>query len=1277
MATNEFGWFVVNTGHQSLSVNGQSVAINAVAGPLPRFSVIELDQSAIFFWSTPESWTYQTAPPRVPLPVAVVEKELQSAPDQGQTETGRPTPPRASGATLSTETGTQAKRSRSKVSICHPKSRPAIANFGKGKKAVAKESSEATDWQARLRPRAVRKDYSDTRRIPRRDNRKRKDAGSQSSSKAPPSKKKRAKSEDRGGQATEQAKYRDQASKTEKPVTPVQYPKATAEGQEHEPTVSVVSEIELSDVAFAEPEEPQHLEESASAATAPPIEVPSKPQNSEDSSSGSDSLADLRLVTQGILDDLTSQEPVLTDLQEESQAGANAGPAAGPFQSKASTAAAIPGSSRDTKRLAATLDPPLEWRTFLRQGVERHRRSRAEELEVTEEIPWQLKGYVDLNEEDFILSIGSLWAALRDDDSGRAAPAFLGLDFFDSLNVDGESGSRLEQIGIRGTSPVLLLPILLHSSRDPGISSAAREVRSSEIGHIVLIRVSVSINGNFSIECFTSAGQQEYDHMLRRQLEACLSHCREWAERCSHLAASNVSQENASGTAFIIDPTATETIIYRQVPHQDVNTNACGVHTILNAWCLLLNIPIVSHDLFSRTSDGHDQYGRFYRQAIEIINLALAGHMDALTIHAFLVTSGYTSNVPVPRVSPSSDFYTIPNDSAGPRRNFNTVKTTTTSHVEVLKSQQTIDDNAVKQIHRATEAQAVDVESNDVLQPLQSQDTSVSQIIPEAGSKIRRGVAEDLESDNTIAEISRSAIDNLAGREERRNMKSAAETLIYEVTPKLFISSKDRVQDVSGTQRTKSKSPTKTNPLPSHNMPRNQSEKRKRPRSTQENIAATLQRIELGLTVKKLIAQIPIDPQLLNLNTSTSLAPPKHPKPTSDNPPGKISTPNQSSRRQRTPDPKTSTDPIIEEIRGHSLFDSQLPTVHTVQLALSDVGRHVQRAVTRTAMLMGMISPPKGHIRGAAADDDDEADNDHAAGIRGNTERHRSKSRSRSRSSERRSKSRSRSYDSLFEDPQYRDEMSLVDQRLREGEMIRKQCSEQKEAIRKRTEAEKDNAQKEGMGTDDTRPNEETNGSSSSSSSSDAELPAPFEAPLQDEPVRSRPRSNVKSPPASSLHPQQPSTSSQPTPSVASAVTSQTALAATATTSGTTLTSATSAMITITTTSTSTTTLAPALILPASTHPSSTRAPMPPPSQSSQLHLAPAAQQHHQDQPQSPNHNVTLSQQDTNGLTTEIEEVEETASEDLPDHPAPLSVDDESTIATENNQGKKRKRGED
>ncbi|KAI9724152.1 MAG: hypothetical protein M1812_000871 [Candelaria pacifica] len=61
-----------------------------------------------------------------------------------------------------------------------------------------------------------------------------------------------------------------------------------------------------------------------------------------------------------------------------------------------------------------------------------------------------------------------------------------------------------------------------------------------------------------------------------------------------------------------------------------------GIHVVLNAWAYMLHIPL-------NTSPEKKMNRTFYNQALQVINLALSGHMDTKTIRTFFNVHGFAS----------------------------------------------------------------------------------------------------------------------------------------------------------------------------------------------------------------------------------------------------------------------------------------------------------------------------------------------------------------------------------------------------------------------------------------------------------------------------------------------------------------------------------------------------------------------------------------------------------------------------------------------------------
>ncbi|KAK4692087.1 hypothetical protein P7C71_g5050, partial [Lecanoromycetidae sp. Uapishka_2] len=76
------------------------------------------------------------------------------------------------------------------------------------------------------------------------------------------------------------------------------------------------------------------------------------------------------------------------------------------------------------------------------------------------------------------------------------------------------------------------------------------------------------------------------------------------------------------------------------VPCQPRGSNACGLYVILFAWAHILGIPL-HRDRKRRTNSSSS--AQALQDGLDIVNLALAGHMNARTIQAYLNFYGYST----------------------------------------------------------------------------------------------------------------------------------------------------------------------------------------------------------------------------------------------------------------------------------------------------------------------------------------------------------------------------------------------------------------------------------------------------------------------------------------------------------------------------------------------------------------------------------------------------------------------------------------------------------
>lgn len=80
---------------------------------------------------------------------------------------------------------------------------------------------------------------------------------------------------------------------------------------------------------------------------------------------------------------------------------------------------------------------------------------------------------------------------------------------------------------------------------------------------------------------------------------------------------------------------------YPRVPAQE-GVNTCGLYVILNAWATMLGLEITPNYARRRLPQTETPEAPFIPALMELINLAISGHLDTETIVAFLVSYGYT-----------------------------------------------------------------------------------------------------------------------------------------------------------------------------------------------------------------------------------------------------------------------------------------------------------------------------------------------------------------------------------------------------------------------------------------------------------------------------------------------------------------------------------------------------------------------------------------------------------------------------------------------------------
>ena len=205
---------------------------------------------------------------------------------------------------------------------------------------------------------------------------------------------------------------------------------------------------------------------------------------------------------------------------------------------------------------------------------------------------------------DVILAIASVWAAFPDRTQQYAFTDELALA--PVIDSDGTKLSRSAH-GIVGKGKPLLIPIYLDPPESAGRSPIpGKSGPVGGIGHLVLVLAQPPKSGE------KEASFMRYDSRDRI------------TDRILIFNGVQKFLKDYEWCAGMADPTPQQ-FTGARCPAQTGNT--CGLHSILAAWALMLNIELV-HDTKERRPN-------FYEKTRDLVNLALAGAVDLGTIQAY------------------------------------------------------------------------------------------------------------------------------------------------------------------------------------------------------------------------------------------------------------------------------------------------------------------------------------------------------------------------------------------------------------------------------------------------------------------------------------------------------------------------------------------------------------------------------------------------------------------------------------------------------------------
>lgn len=266
------------------------------------------------------------------------------------------------------------------------------------------------------------------------------------------------------------------------------------------------------------------------------------------------------------------------------------------------------------------------WLKKLESGLKNHRRAHGPQNEIAKEsspigkLPPDPYDYQGLWDDQVMKSIGVVWDALRQNDILFAISPLESLQ-----HCRKKSNTGVECKVALGPNP-FIIPLTLWSEASPNIG---------QLGHHLLAVAQVTHSGPIRIRLMDSSpGTIPKEHI--HAVIAGLIMYSGWLGK-------DGTRPRRVWPAIEFDECV--------VPEQEL-VNACGLNVVLNAWAEMLNISInPRRHRVKSCKDGSEEMAEsadFLRQTIEIIDLAISGHMDTETILAFMIWYGYAeSGIPL------------------------------------------------------------------------------------------------------------------------------------------------------------------------------------------------------------------------------------------------------------------------------------------------------------------------------------------------------------------------------------------------------------------------------------------------------------------------------------------------------------------------------------------------------------------------------------------------------------------------------------------------------
>ena len=278
------------------------------------------------------------------------------------------------------------------------------------------------------------------------------------------------------------------------------------------------------------------------------------------------------------------------------------------------------------------LAPPLSWEEILENKLALHKTKRNSVID--EDAPYQTEDYNGMTLENVLSAVATIWEALR---VQGMTYAFAGNDVLDTEFREVVRTSKFRGLGVVGKNETRFIMPMFFSAAEKDIKEyheGLREKRTSRkeaktekekkaadnicvrepFGHILLAIAE------------KDPAKPERVHIEIRDSRPGTTHSTVIRDRAKEAAATWLGMD--------VDAIFTDVNVVRQPK----TIHTCGLFTILNAWAVMLGIPLLKGEQRRKKR----QNTVFLDAALEVVNLALAGFMDSKTIQAFLNVYGYS-----------------------------------------------------------------------------------------------------------------------------------------------------------------------------------------------------------------------------------------------------------------------------------------------------------------------------------------------------------------------------------------------------------------------------------------------------------------------------------------------------------------------------------------------------------------------------------------------------------------------------------------------------------